>query len=163
MAFGRLYEPAQSKQIAIISREHQLIHDGRMFITGKIWESVGTTTNHLLFRTNGNYAHLRGVDVNNESDTLNIEIYENPTTSADGASLPIHNLNRSSVIKSASSFFTGPTVSSNGNLIVAFSNFASSQNKTAGLGNDEGLVELMLKPTSDYLLKANAASATSLG
>lgn len=159
MAYGRLYEPAQSKQIVTITREHQLIHDGRMFITGKLWEAVGTTVNHILYRTNGECTHLRTINIDNESGALHTELYENPTISSDGTLLPVQNLNRGSVVTNKTTFYNAPTVTSNGNLVAAFSTFAASRNKSAGIGNDEGLQEIILKTSSDYLLKANVGSS----
>ncbi len=84
-----------------------------------------------------------------------IEFFEGPTSSADGAAVAAINRNRISAITADTLIFNGPTVSVDGTLLgEGYIPGGSGGNAPGGQGGTFG--EYVLAPATDYLIRLSA-------
>ena len=97
-------------------------------------------------------------------DTLNVQFWEGVTTSADGTSLPLENMNRGSAVTTNIAFYHTPTITDNGTLVYAEQIFgetvpsASPFNKEAGFilaANTKYQIRLLAAGQSENIVTAS--------
>lgn len=103
-----------TKTLAIIPVSQCQLHIGRLFGASLFNEAVvGAASVDVLLRVSSLQDMYLDIFFSATGDTL-CEMFEAPTTSADGTSLPLTNRNSTSAIVPATLAFTGPTITSPG-------------------------------------------------
>lgn len=134
-----------------IDLEHARIHEGRGFAVS-LTASVANAANFDLLLKNpaASHPHLRLYKITAQDAPGTVRLYENPTTTLDGAAEPALNLNRNSANVADLAVFSSPTVSAAGTQLEA--DFIAGEKKTGGSMVDV-TQEWILKPSEDYLLR----------
>lgn len=136
--------------IVVLDNEQYRIHEGQHFFatdhdndidveTSKYWHVIApdsSTDVHLKFTL-----HL--------DDPGKIEVFEAPTTTANGTSITVFNNDRNSANTADLTLYSDPTVSADGNLIYVE---RIGTNKSAG-GKLRRNQEIILKYSAAYLIK----------
>jgi len=132
---------------------HKLVHLGNMHemyyedldldnnetVSGTI--TTGSKTVHLVF------------DIEVYGGRVVFEVYEGATVSAVGTEVPSVAFNRDNVQTPDVKFYSAPTVTNDGTLIVKKSIFASTDKKVSLLTNTREGIERIFKANTIYLFK----------
>lgn len=139
-----------------IDSAHHKVHEGKHFYTCD-WISVSGagTSFDLFFKTNGSFPHFK-YEMTAQA-AFSFEMFEAPTTSADGTALPIFNNNRNSATVPVMTAFSSPTVTATGTSIHRAQ--LTSGQRTGGSASRED--ELILKTATSYLLRFTKTDAGS--
>jgi len=152
----------------VLSEEHHMTHEGFMYhASGKVTGMVDSNVDDFLLVTPaGNYPHMQRLRFDFGAGDIDVQSYEDVTTSADGSSLSssIVNTNRDSANTPNLTLFSGPTVTDIGTLLhttwappTATGNGQSAN----GISQIEAGEEWILKPSTKYLVRiTNNSGAT---
>ena len=88
------YERAQEPIRIYRTMEHQLVHEGRVFVSHIDLGVVGSAINNVVIQTGDSVVHLRGLKEFNESGVHILTLSENPTITNIGTPQTIVNVNR---------------------------------------------------------------------
>lgn len=130
---------------------HSNIHRGVFFTASSQSVIALSSTLEFLIKVGATRsAHTRfALSV---SQDMILELFEAPTTSADGTSIPAVNRNRFSPITAVKEVFSGPTVSADGDFL--FEGYIPGGDKhTASGGQGGSFEEWILKTNTNYLLR----------
>jgi len=155
-SYERSLEPIQVYRTI----EHQMVHQGRTFVTDVDYGSVGAAISNVLIRTNATTVHLRKVIGYNAGGTLLIKIFENPTLTSDGTGLPVRCANRhpEEISTNRAFAYSAAVASANGTLLATIYNFGKSD--SGDLQND-GVPEYILAPNSNYMISVEHSGASA--
>lgn len=106
--------------------------------------------------------HFNGFEVSASAGATKIEIFESPTTTANGTAITPLNKNRSSTRTSLTSVYFNPTVSANGTLlatrqILSIGGGAHTEGGGTGISS-----EWVLKPNTKYIVKITNLSGSTI-
>lgn len=137
----------------IISADHMRVHLGHGFqVAGTVSNLASAGVAYFLVSPTATL-HWRFYRIFADGAPVEIEFYENATVSANGSALPAYNRNRNSAITSATSIYSGPTVTGAGTKLFTSRVVGSGVGANA-TGEVEGIeVEWILNPAYKYLLK----------
>jgi hypothetical protein len=134
---------------------HYKVHQGLHYFI-QDWVEVsgaGSVLNLLIKVPAGKYVHF--LYKLHTGDAFTYRLYEATTVSADGTAVSAFNSNRNSANTTGITVFTGPTITADGNQIVAGQ--LSSGGKTGGMESREN--EMILKANQNYLLRVTKTTS----
>lgn len=102
----------------VLSQSHRMTHEGFMFhASGKQTgiANAGTAV-FLMSVPAGCYPHIQRVGINTDRGDIDLLMRENVVTSADGAAIPVLNVNRNSAIVPCAIATGAPTITTPGDL-----------------------------------------------
>lgn len=135
--------------LVIEGENHANIHRGIFYTASIAAPIVGDGSAFLLLRVlSGNAAHVRFTTT--VDHTMLTQMYEAPTTTADGTPLAANNRNRFSSNTSTMLIFSEPTVTANGTKMLDFL-VTGGDKQTASGGQGSSFEEWVLAP-GDYLV-----------
>jgi hypothetical protein len=154
-AYERSLEPIQ----VFKTIEHQMGHQGKIFVSDVDYGSVGTFISNVLIRTNRATVHLRKVISYSAGGELLVKLFENPTLSSDGTGISAICTNRhpEEITTNVAHIFSNAVASANGTLLSTHYNFGKSD--SGDLQND-GVPEYILAPNSNYMVSVEHSGAT---
>lgn len=156
MATGKGFD----KSVISTAAVHHRIHQGSMFAASFADQAVVSAgITNILVRTIS-VPHVRFIHKVTADYVL--EIFEDPTTSADGVALLISNRNRLSVITHDLLAFSAPTITADGTLFHQEFTPGGSGGSAQG-GSNEEFGEWILKPASQYLFRFTNQTAQVQG
>ena len=147
-----------SHAITVIDEAHKMIHEGFMYKAWHKFTAVADAASVYLHLKNpaDTYPHLHDFAVVAGGGDVDVEVFETPTTSADGTELVERSLNRNGTVDAAGlQPFHTPTVSADGTQLRS----SWIPPTASGTGNtDSGAIEnaeyeMVLKPSTNYLIK----------
>jgi len=146
-----------SQGIHVASITQQLMHAGRMFALSLVTKALTNGSSvEILLRTDLKPVHasLRMT----ATGTADLQVFEAPTTTADGTEQV--NVARNRVIGGTSpvKLFSGPTTTADGLILVDEIVPPAGERVVMGLLSDEAV----LKPSTDYLLKLSNTSGGNI-
>jgi hypothetical protein len=148
---SNLLDPPTGHYIAI-DEVHSNIHRGIVFTTGNSIVDLATdaSLDLLLITPPGIPIHVPAAStVGGEAEAF---LYENVTTSADGASLACLNRTRPSALETAVTCWGGPTVTGFGTTI--YQGFIQGGSEKVSVGGQlDTFAEYILKPSTKYLFR----------
>jgi hypothetical protein len=155
-AYERSQEPIQVYRTI----EHQMVHQGKTFLTDIDLGTIGTAISNVLLRTNDATVHLRKVTSYCAGGTLTVKLFENPTLTVSGTGLSAICANRhpEEITTNVVHVFSGAVASANGTLIATNYNFAKAD---SGDLQNEGVPEFILKPNANYMISVEHGGASS--
>ncbi len=155
-SYERSLEPIQVYRTI----EHQMVHQGKTFVTDVDYGSVGTAISNVLIRTNATTVHLRKIISYNSSGTLILKIFENPTLTSEGTGTAVICANRhpEEITTNRAFTYSGAVASANGTLLTTHYNFGKAD--SGDLQND-GVPEYILAPNSNYMVSVEHSGATA--
>lgn len=147
----------------VISEPHMLIHRGKVFHwTQKVVGiAIGAQAQFLLKTAVGNYPHIHRFRLNAGDGSVDVNMYEDTVTSADGTLLTnVFNLNRNSIITPDMELYSGPTATDDGTLIhnLWLPPSGTQGAHATGVSNAEAGEEWILKPGSNYMFELDNTS-----
>lgn len=139
---------ALSKGVIVIDTVHAHIHAGELFAADLVNLALASAADlEILIRTAvGVPVHLR-ITVGAGGDAR-VRLFEAPTTSADGAALPLEDRNRVTDSTPTALTFSGPTVTDDGTSLLDAVQPASKGASFVPFG------EFVLAADTDYLVRA---------
>jgi hypothetical protein len=152
--------------ITVITDPHRLTHDGMVFhCSGKVLGILDEgVVDFLLVAPPVTPLHLHRVRMTFGAGDVDLVGYEGTTTTAQGAALPIFNLNRNSSNTPELAITSGPTVTAPGTIIHtqwAPPTAAGQGQSPQGIGDVEQGEEWILIPGEQYLFRiTNNSGAT---
>lgn len=142
-----------SGSLRTIEQEHATIHDGNGYqLSGEIAALANAASAYFLIDPSAPI-HWRDYRLFSDDAPIDIEFFENPTTTDNGTTLTPLNRNRLSANTSTAAVYSGPTVTADGSrlYISRIVGTGTGANKT---GEVEGLpVEWIIDGGNTYLLK----------
>lgn len=155
-SYERSLEPIQVYRTI----EHQMVHQGRTFVTDVDYGSVGSAISNVLIRTNATTVHLRKVISFCAGGELIVKLFENPTLTSNGTGISAVCANRhpEEIATNVAHIFSGAVASANGTLIATHYNFGKSD---SGDLQNEGVPEFILAPNSNYMVSVEHSGASS--
>lgn len=138
---------------------------GENILAGNVWIAnniqlvvASGATVFWLIKTGTNDASV-SISIASIGDSI-VSIHEDATITADGVSIPILNMRRSNTTATIGlSTFHGPTISSNGALLVRRLMYGGDRND---LSSTEGSGGLVFKASTDYLVEFTNEAAVSV-
>jgi hypothetical protein len=148
-----VYVDSYAKALGVISHDHLQIHRSVTYTISEqitVDDSGGATpvAYYLLTVPASTYPHLRTISTSSDGGPYTVELFESPTTTANGTAKTAHNNDRNSSNTSGTTVYTGPTVSADGTLLESV--LAPSTRGSAGFDSTE---EWILKASTNYLIK----------
>jgi len=139
---------ATNDALVVQDEIHTKIHSGELFTCGASAEvASGGVVEFLIRVTGGTHARFIGSVAHN----MKAELFEDPTTSADGTAVACTNRNRFSSNTATTLVFAGPTVTGDGTRLVEFF-IPGGDKQSAGGGLGQSFEEWILSP-GDYLVR----------
>ena len=150
--------------VVSITREHQLVHEGRVYsLSGKIAAVGAGATVYFLGLTSTDTVHFRAGAVSSTGSPIDVFMYEDSTYSATGAAVP--GLNRNRISSNTPTFLTyaGPTITGLGTALE-YGLIPTAGPKGGGISSLFGS-EWILKNSSTYsiALSNNDAQPADIG
>lgn len=105
----------QHMRIAI-DEPHYQVHAARMYMISKILLSVANGADFLLLFITGDEEYHSVFELKSGGDAR-LFLLENPTMSASGTAIPIHNMHREFVRASGALAFISPTIATTGTVL----------------------------------------------
>lgn len=148
--YERAWEPVQIHR----TLEHQMVHEGKVFVSNMDLGVVGTAINNVIIQTGNQVAHLRGLTVFNESGKHVLSLYENPTIQTIGTAQTSVCVNRVvDETRTANTIvYRDGVVTAPGTLLSVAYDFAKTG--LGGITND-AVPEYILDRNSNYYLKSD--------
>lgn len=142
----------------VVDNAHNRIHEGKSFIASfktPDGSPLGdNATLEFLIATRAKILHFTFQPGGNSD--LEIEFFEDTTVTNNGTEVPVVGLNRERSIASQGDVYRGPTISSDGDLLL--NEFTSW---STGVPQPRSTLEWHLKPNVNYLVRiTNRAGAT---
>jgi len=142
-------------------------HEGVSFVFSKRSEGVAADGSIDTFVKVGD-KETHGVVAISCGGDFYVDIYEAPTTSADGVASSLKNMNRNSTLTTGVTVFTGPTVSAVGTIIKELyvpGGSGGNSSGAIGAGPARPGTELVLKKNTNYLVRVTnkAGQAKTIG
>jgi len=141
-----------SGAVITIESEHARIHQGKGFqLSNKITGLLSTESHYFLIDPS-TPIHWRDYKFLTDGAPVDIELFENPTITANGTALTPLNRNRLSATVSTSAVYANPTVTSDGDRLYIDGIVGSGDKKSTG--STEGIAgEWIIDGGNTYLLK----------
>lgn len=138
--------------VVSISFDHMMIHLGRGFTRSDYHTNLASAgvANHLI-SVGANAIHIRQLIVETDGSPVLVEYFENTTTSADGTEETIGNNNRNSSLATTTEYYTGPTITADGDQ-MGQTLIPSITQHSGGVGIMQG-GEWILKPNTKYTIR----------
>ena len=154
------YERSQEPIYIYRTIEHQMIHQGKTFISDVDYGTIGTAISNILLRTNDVTVHFRKVSSYCAGGQLVVKVFENPTLTSNGTANPVVCANRhpEEISNNVAHIFSGAVASANGTLLATHYNFGKAD---SGDLQNEGVPELILKPNANYMISVEHSGASS--
>ena len=142
-----------SGAVGTIEQEHLQIHKGNGYqLSGEI-AALGTTDSAYFLIDPVSPIHWRDYRIFADDAPLDIELFENPTTTVNGTALTPLNRNRLSSNTATAAVYSGPTVTDDGDRLY-ISRIVGTGTGANTTGEVEGLpVEWIIDGGNTYLLK----------
>lgn len=146
----------------VISYEHHQVHEGETWQAnyGPVAIANSAVVDHLIIVANVT-ATTRTPHLVTEVDSTGetwLEIYEAPTTTANGTAVTIYNRNRNTAGSPTTTVFITPTITAVGTKITGW--IVGSGQKSGGSGRDAN--EWDLKSNTKYIVRATAKNANNI-
>lgn len=142
-----------------IDFNHYKTHDSEMYIAGQIFTVTAASTQEFMIVTGSDTMHIH-FDIPTSAQTL-VKIYEGITTSANGTSVSVYNMDRASSNTCTATFFHTPTWSTNSETLLLTELTAVSGVSTAKIGNyKDG--EWIFNSSTKYLIQLTNQSASTV-
>jgi len=142
--------------VEVISHEHDKVHQGQTFIVSDYGTYNKATYWDILIKAGPVMPHAIA-DLSVSLGIL-VQVYEEPTTTANGTSYTSFNRNRNSSNTSDTVIYDTPTVTSPGTLIRTLLIPGANQSGSAG-----GIsTEIILKQSTDYLVRITSQQNSNL-
>jgi len=140
-----------SKHNALVTVDeiHAVIHKGGLYTASAVALVIGGATAEFLVRVNSGAAHMRFLGT--VAHQMLADLYESPTTTADGIAIPCKNRNRFTGGLCTTEIFAGPTVTADGDVLMNFF-IPGGDKQTASGGQGSSFEEWILSP-GDYLVR----------
>jgi hypothetical protein len=152
--------------VTTIEEVHRLTHDGMVFhSSAKVTGLADAGVYDLLVAVPaGAFPHFQRLQVTAGRGDIDLNVYEDTTTSADGTTVPVFNVNRNSARTPSSVVTHTPTVTGVGTLIhtqwIQPTATGVGQSPAGIVGETNG-EEWVLKPSTKYLVRlTNNSGAT---
>lgn len=146
----------------VIDTVHHEVHEGEMFHAGHTFSSVANGANaDLLFTLGAKEAHTTFEVF--AGGQVSVSLFEAPTV-ADGTTVPIYNMKRSSTNTPLATVKHTPTVTATGSTALVNGRILPGGNspQTRVGGGIRQNVEWILAPTESYLLRVTNSSGTTI-
>lgn len=140
---------AETGALHVGSFEQSALLQGRFFAATYRQDAMAASAQYDILLKTGDRSCLAALAVT-PSSAFEVKVYEAPTTTADGSSLPVGNLNRESDYAGTVVAFVGPTVSATGSLIFNPVAYAGG-NKAPGVSTNP--VQGIFARSTDYLIR----------
>lgn len=138
-----------------ITYEHHEIHEGNSFHAHFYSGTVDTDgTVELLISTPNTTKWIHALGIINSTKGALVEIYEGPTTSADGTTVTAYNRNRNSNEGAVVVITDTPTISNDGTRL--WLRHIGSEGKYTEYGETRGNNEWILRQNTKYLFRATS-------
>ena len=151
--------------LKIIDNDHAYIHQGGLYSSYHKFSAVAAgATRYILIKTPAaKYVHYRAESISTSGDNVTIELYEAPTTTADGTALTRNNHRRTgAIIPATVTLFHTPTVTADGTLLhqtyIGGGVGVGQARQGEEQGNDR---EWVLSRSTNYLIKITNGSANA--
>ncbi len=142
-----------------IDFNHYKVHDSEMYLAGQYFTVTAASTKEFMIVTGSEKVHA-AFDVATSAQTL-IKMYEGITTSSNGTSVTVYNMDRSSANTCAAVFFHTPTWSTNSEVLIL-----SELSPVAAVGTTHlGTVkdgEWILNSSTKYLVQLTNQSGSTI-
>jgi len=151
-----------SKALTTIESEHARIHSGKAFqLSDKITGLLSTSSHYFLIDPSVPI-HWRDYKFLTDGAPVDIELFENPTVTANGSALTPLNRNRLSTTVSTAAVYTNPTVTADGTRLYIDGIVGSGDKKSTG--STEGIAgEWIIDGGNTYLLKLTNNDTVTIG
>jgi hypothetical protein len=143
-------------EVSATDHFEQEIHNGNAFIVSDYDTRNKNDEWDVLIKVDTLFAHLRFATSTNLG--LVVELYESPTTTANGTLYTAYNRNRDSATLADTDVYDNPTVTSPGTLLVAI--VVPGANQSGGAGGESN--EIILDTGKDYLLRMTSQGNSNL-
>ena len=154
--------------VTTMPHEHRVAHDGFFFhASGKVTGMIDTNVDDFLIVTPAApEVNFASVHLSLGKGDVDIQVYEDSTTSAAGSALPVLNVNRNSTITPGTVLTFGPTVTGIGTLVhtewapptaAGIGQTASGIDSAGGKGE-----EWILKPSAKYIIRLTNNSGETI-
>lgn len=150
-----------SGSLSFMESEHVRIHAGDGFGLSGLITGLASAATFYLYINPSIATHWRDYSLKADGGPVQIELFENPTVTADGSLLTSYNRNRFSTHTASVDIYSGPTVTLDGTRIYIDALYTTG----AKGGETEGVpLEWILNSARTYLLKItnNDANATDM-
>jgi len=168
MSLQPLFQRDPSGSIVVVGFAHNKTHNGEMYhVSGKITGILDAGVQHLLIHSGTPEVHLNSTKFSFGRGDIDILLYENVVTSADGTLIPTINLNRESANTSTTLTYKDPTITDQGDLIHTqwFVPTSAGVGQSPGGTDSEGLgEEWILDPATkyDFVITNNSGSTIDM-
>jgi len=147
-----------SHNLVAIRHSHHEVHEGNSYIATMVAALAGGQVMYCQMTTPASPL-IHGLMVcGSDGNGVTIDVFEAPTNTSGGTPVPIYNRNRTSIKTTGATFVHTPTVVDTGTTLIR-STHIGSKNTTAS--PDRSLEELILKPSTKYLIRLTVDAATS--
>lgn len=147
------YERAQEPIRVYRTMEHQLVHEGRVFVSHIDLGVVGSAINNVVIQTGDAVTHLRGLKEFNESGIHILTLYENPTITTIGTQQTVINVNRvaDETKLPTTKVYKDSVITTPGTSLFLSYDFAKTG---SGQLSNEGVPEYILDRNSNYYIRS---------
>lgn len=143
------YVDGKNNALVTMDEIHAKIHKAELFTASAATSLAGDGILEQLIRVPSGATHMRFLGT--VAHQMRAQLFEGPTTTADGTPLPAFNRNRFASDTTLTEIYLGPTVTVDGTTLMDF--FIPGGNKqTASGGQGSSFEEWILSP-GDYLVR----------
>ncbi len=141
---------AYSKALKVIETDHAHIHDGNGYEVSGLIPALAASGVSYFYINPSVPIHWRDFSIKSDGGPVLIELFENPTVTADGSSITAYNRNRLSSNTATAAVSSGPTVTADGTRIFVDKIFVAGNQGGESQGPP---VEWIIDGGNTYLLK----------
>jgi len=151
---------SMTRNLVVLDTIHYRVHIGEMFQVDKVSLAVANNaSSEILIRVPSNGSAHMAFTIRAGGDTR-LQLFEGPTVTGDGVSIPTVNRNRfSSKVTGILAFHT-PTVADDGVPLSSILSAGGTGGNSAG-GDASSFSEWVLKSDTDYLMKGTNVAGTA--
>lgn len=148
----------------VVDELSNAVHNGNAFAVNASGTITTGASVYLLGKTGDKEVHFDHFHISVSKGLFAIDLYENPTITADGTPIVALNRKRNSANTPTMSTFSGSTITDNGTLleeIIIYDTGGVGSNEQQGSGNVDA--DWILAPNTNYLfvLKNNDSTSTN--
>ncbi len=144
-----------TRSVTSIPNAHRLGHLGMVYHASAKTTGIanGADADFLMVIPEGTFPHIQRVELNLEAGDVDLVMYEDTVTSADGGALPAFNVNRNSANVAQAITYGGPTITDLGTEFHRLWVPPTS----SGVGNTVGVLDV--NQGEEWILKDNTKYA----
>lgn len=151
---------------SVIQSDHNYIHAGKAYNMPLFIDDLASAgVSYIRLTTPDNltsYTHFRPIGFSTVASGVLLEFFEEPTLTTQGTTKTPVNRNRNSSKSANTTIGTGATVSADGTLVLSATvGSGGNQAKTGGGSADGSTEEIVLKPSTDYVIKVTNIGAVT--